>query len=1157
MFKGYRDRKEAEKYAPRQGELQQEGALQYLFMLPLEDGGVVPVAYTHTFDEQGKTKPLGQEDFTKQWLSKEKSLVEFVANENKIDPSLLYGLIPDAPLPQEQVTLLQGGVETTGLSSVDKAPRPSTSIKPTYMAGNTYEGVAPPIPVVTGYEASTLPTGPIGYEETKAQAEAQKKAAQPQPNLFHISKENIDKSKDVVAASDTVAENNYKATEIEDMDISATAAIASHLLATNFASRGLDNMSSLSDDNVGEIIDGYYKLNGIALEPAQIQGMVKKVRAYTPETYFPPSKNFDKKALSLLDRVDTQMLRGSSLYHETWWQYRNDRIGEFTSSKKYNVNSDVAKAIEFYQKPEAHMNTALLESEEEAYWLWVQDTQDKGIVGKEDNSYDYDYRGYWQKYIKDNKMEPVLEPGMHFPDEFKKPNHPTFSKESKWSRGAWEEYAGTWDGETYTPGRVIYPRAQQDAAQQYMREYSVTPEELMFSYGAVKAKEKGAVVDANIEGEPTGFAVDLADEAGISRDKNVIKYATFTVTDKETSEALNVIYGTPVVATGGQISNQIYEDVKKLNRKQKLEYIAAKAPAYVLANWVEFKNSNDVFIEVPGDNPITKGEVFNYLVDNFDETPDEMMLYAFPATMGPLYQAREDAYNKVLQLEASEIASEQELSAAYSELFVADKLFLMKSQAMQNEFFTSGHTRIARLEDIHTVEEAIARGNVDDKAYKLIASYTRNNFNLAWGLYDQIQGTETKVTEGYGTKEKTASYTAKGYQTWAALLPDVIPGASARVYYDRVVDMDWQAIGVTRDTFNKAKAQVESYFEEVLNKQVRAKGDAFGTAVKNKFSSLIDMYTYLGFAKTEGKSFDSRFVEQEVKAFKNAFILSDKFNVVIDKDSATLAGITDATQLDAVLLYAKEEAMQAVDLGYCVLNPGKTLEAITANDGLKRTAHKIQPVLSGDTVYFVTSDEEVNHILYAKNNKGAAVPYTLSMSDLLKKKDYDAKYYGQLSKEGFALRPRGYVEELANPDMGLHPGAVCRDQRARTANNIKLLYQYGIKKSEDKQSDIRRIDDEYHAIIKDIKTKLSANPLLKSNVTDAQVEAEFARQIGSRVSSTSFYGGKYSTHSSLQSIPGMQKIIEDTINHFLSAPSSPGIRMLTGTPKKLEFLGIE
>lgn len=67
---------------------------------------------------------------------------------------------------------------------------------------------------------------------------------------------------------------------------------------------------------------------------------------------------------------------------------------------------------------------------------------------------DYDLRGYWAD--PDTEKEGIVD-GQHFTDRYKKPNHPTFSVESKYATGENRNRAGRWDGDRFIPPRGKYP----------------------------------------------------------------------------------------------------------------------------------------------------------------------------------------------------------------------------------------------------------------------------------------------------------------------------------------------------------------------------------------------------------------------------------------------------------------------------------------------------------------------------------------------------------------------------------------------------------------------------------------------------------------------------------------------------------------------------
>lgn len=87
-------------------------------------------------------------------------------------------------------------------------------------------------------------------------------------------------------------------------------------------------------------------------------------------------------------------------------------------------------------------NTALTpqEMKEFSSWLDYQSKLNNRNVGND--FYNYDLQGFY-------KQNPSLNFKGHLPDTFKKPNHPTFSIESKYSTK--ESPGGFWLDELYIP----------------------------------------------------------------------------------------------------------------------------------------------------------------------------------------------------------------------------------------------------------------------------------------------------------------------------------------------------------------------------------------------------------------------------------------------------------------------------------------------------------------------------------------------------------------------------------------------------------------------------------------------------------------------------------------------------------------------------------
>ena len=100
-----------------------------------------------------------------------------------------------------------------------------------------------------------------------------------------------------------------------------------------------------------------------------------------------------------------------------------------------------------------HDHTRLSPEDEAAYQAWAKQN------GRENDVEDYDMRGAWLEAKQ--KGQSLADGRGHYPDTYKKPNHPTFSNESKYN-GEGGAKGGTWsttpDGRPmFTPGRDLSP----------------------------------------------------------------------------------------------------------------------------------------------------------------------------------------------------------------------------------------------------------------------------------------------------------------------------------------------------------------------------------------------------------------------------------------------------------------------------------------------------------------------------------------------------------------------------------------------------------------------------------------------------------------------------------------------------------------------------
>jgi hypothetical protein len=113
-------------------------------------------------------------------------------------------------------------------------------------------------------------------------------------------------------------------------------------------------------------------------------------------------------------------------------------------------------------------NTPLPTAEEERFQGWVGRQSTAAGRNLENDLEDYDLRGWW----KQNNGKPLGEG--HLTDEFKKPNHPTFSTDSKYSGtdgfkgGSWVKDSGAW---TFRPGETNLKMFSPDQLQSYFSQF--------------------------------------------------------------------------------------------------------------------------------------------------------------------------------------------------------------------------------------------------------------------------------------------------------------------------------------------------------------------------------------------------------------------------------------------------------------------------------------------------------------------------------------------------------------------------------------------------------------------------------------------------------------------------------------------------------------
>lgn len=142
------------------------------------------------------------------------------------------------------------------------------------------------------------------------------------------------------------------------------------------------------------------------------------------------------------------------------------------------------------RKKDKH-TTDLTPAEETKFQSWLEKS---GITDSDQPESHYDYRGYF----KEHGDKPVKFGEEHFTDRYKKPPHPTFSRESKYSQGpshggTWEAVAGK-DEEKFKPAK--HQKLKEANESQYIssvdkkREYKFTLKSTGKSYAMPWDKDK-------------------------------------------------------------------------------------------------------------------------------------------------------------------------------------------------------------------------------------------------------------------------------------------------------------------------------------------------------------------------------------------------------------------------------------------------------------------------------------------------------------------------------------------------------------------------------------------------------------------------------------------------------------------------------------------
>jgi hypothetical protein len=130
-----------------------------------------------------------------------------------------------------------------------------------------------------------------------------------------------------------------------------------------------------------------------------------------------------------------------------------------------------------FQYPKDYVNpdrydTPLDNLEKEAFSQWVRLKSRAKNKNMMLDQYDYDIQGYWKENVglkpSGKQWSDSMTAKGHGTDRYKKPNHPTFSTESKY-HGKDGYQGGVWGEGTFTPSEEMKTRMSKQQTQEYFK----------------------------------------------------------------------------------------------------------------------------------------------------------------------------------------------------------------------------------------------------------------------------------------------------------------------------------------------------------------------------------------------------------------------------------------------------------------------------------------------------------------------------------------------------------------------------------------------------------------------------------------------------------------------------------------------------------------
>lgn len=969
--------------------------------------------------------------------------------------------------------------------------------------------------------------------------------------------------KDLAKSNPIVAKEAGSEEPTRDNAPSYAPAVQSLHVASILDSFGFTDYNNLTDKQLRDIAFKLIKDNEDRVPTdEEVKNFVHEVRNYKPTTRYKKSATLplsEFKSTSVNNYNAALRISDRQGSYDNWWEDRGV-VKDFWNPNETTDYSAIQKAVEFFRDPVEHFNTELHEEEEKKFQQWFSDMKENGYILQGDVGYDYDFRGAFKDGYKPVKQ---ADGTYHWTDKYKKPNHETFSKESKHATGIWKKYAGEWKDGTFEKPVVDYPRIEQQEYTDYQRELMLTtPTEREQTYNPlVSAYKRARRALLYSGGSLTGYAASIEDV------EDLVAESTYNPTQEgyvSTSSRIRIskprapiawlqrtFMGPRFRGLQGYVS---YDDTQKA---------AFDVKADIIKDGVTI-SPDDKSPQAERNRIINKSYLgtFNTKVNSdrydFDILPgqfssentqlrfkdiagailkanlDDQMSYTV-GVFSDEYPSLAEEYDKlIITAQQAAVTTNDPMQRAAMVAPQYQSLLRKTTSIMHQRSIAGINGRIFSSENVNTLSSVLANpatetvSFIDPSALAIVKTRVGANPELAYIGGKQLLmdpkytfGKQGDVTKGIGTRERTHISDKEYLRALAFSHYDVLPSQQSVI--TAVVNGQGIAPAEAANKLQSDKvwAATYRYLDDTLGETIGLPGEQFAAGNYEIKATLSYLFTFLALSSHPGKVMSDQdrvnIAKSIVDEYAKQFLTSKKYHCSITKGAAADAGIFDTKQLDYYLATARRSVLTGIERDMI------GSQNITDRESLKQTAPQtLQLYVAGGMVYaYVQDTQGMTHVLQTmmpgepivgddgkiKDYKYVyGTPFALELPRVVESnkrsiKEFTQQAYRTYPELGNVLDGiPTYSDKAAVPGV-YNPKAIYQGALPLTADNIVRLTEYQFHSSSDRVKNIGKMAELYNAMRVNMKQQLYSKEDLKQNVTDDMVDMFIAEQVSEAMDS--------------------------------------------------------